>query len=185
MNFSPADLPAQRAKAKCVETIQPHDHFPNAKQVPKHPLVGVLQSFATQAHSDQLWRSCHCQRADFHQATGDSAQQDTQEVGFSAASLPFQLLIVLIDWVSFRVLANYVIWRAVGASVSYLTEDLRSRQLKYSTALSGKETREARWKECIDIVSTGWETFLMSFAFFRFNPLVRLLHKFTSFSEFP
>ncbi|EEB19488.1 endothelin-converting enzyme, putative [Pediculus humanus corporis] len=54
-----------------------------------------------------------------------------------------------------RVLANYVMWRAAGASVSYLSEDLRNRQLQYSTVLSGKESREARWKECIDIVSSG------------------------------
>ena len=46
-------------------------------------------------------------------------------------------------------------WRAAGASVSYLSEDLRNRQLQYSTVLSGKESREARWKECIDIVSSG------------------------------
>lgn len=63
----------------------------------------------------------------------------------------------MVDQVNFflRVLANYVMWRAAGASVSYLTEDLRNRQLQYATALSGKETRESRWKECIDIVSTG------------------------------
>ncbi|XP_024943266.1 neprilysin-2 isoform X2 [Cephus cinctus] len=52
-----------------------------------------------------------------------------------------------------RVQANYVMWRAAGASVSYLTEEIRKRQLAYSTALSGKTEREARWKECVDIVS--------------------------------
>lgn len=44
-------------------------------------------------------------------------------------------------------------WRAAGASVSYLTEELRKRQLEYGTVLSGKTEREARWKECIDITS--------------------------------
>ncbi|XP_031827062.2 M13 family metallopeptidase neprilysin 2 isoform X1 [Nomia melanderi] len=52
-----------------------------------------------------------------------------------------------------RVQANYVMWRAAASSVSYLTEDIRKRQLQYSTALSGRTEREARWKECIDTVS--------------------------------
>lgn len=52
-----------------------------------------------------------------------------------------------------RTLANYVMWRAAGASVSYLTEELRNRQLTYGSILNGKTEREARWKECIDITS--------------------------------
>jgi predicted metalloendopeptidase len=56
---------------------------------------------------------------------------------------------------SCRVLANYVMSRLAGASVNYLNEELRKRQLKFSTALSGKTEQEARWKECIDIVSGG------------------------------
>lgn len=55
----------------------------------------------------------------------------------------------------YRVLANYVMSRVAGASVNYLNDELRNRQLKFSTALSGKTEREARWKECIDIVSGG------------------------------
>ncbi|XP_033323591.2 M13 family metallopeptidase neprilysin 2 isoform X2 [Megalopta genalis] len=52
-----------------------------------------------------------------------------------------------------RVQANYVMWRAAASSVSYLTEEIRKRQLQYSTALSGRTEREPRWKECIDTVS--------------------------------
>ncbi|XP_016921652.1 neprilysin-2 isoform X2 [Apis cerana] len=52
-----------------------------------------------------------------------------------------------------RVQANYVMWRAAASSVSYLTDEIRKRQLQYSTALSGKTEREPRWKECIDTVS--------------------------------
>ncbi|KAK4879936.1 hypothetical protein RN001_008082 [Aquatica leii] len=52
-----------------------------------------------------------------------------------------------------RVLANYILWRAAASSVSYLTEELRNRQLQYSTILSGKTEREARWKECVDIAA--------------------------------
>ncbi|PSN53889.1 Membrane metallo-endopeptidase-like 1 [Blattella germanica] len=54
-----------------------------------------------------------------------------------------------------RVLGNYVMSRVAGASVNYLTEELRNRQLKFSTALSGRTERESRWKECIDIVTGG------------------------------
>ncbi|XP_013133397.1 PREDICTED: membrane metallo-endopeptidase-like 1 [Papilio polytes] len=52
-----------------------------------------------------------------------------------------------------RVQANYVMWRVAGASISYLTEELRRRQLNYVTALSGKTERESRWKECVDTTS--------------------------------
>lgn len=54
-----------------------------------------------------------------------------------------------------RVMANYVMWRAAGASVTYMTEELRNRQLKYHSALTGKTEREPRWKECVDIVAGG------------------------------
>ncbi|XP_048488609.1 neprilysin-2 isoform X1 [Plutella xylostella] len=54
-----------------------------------------------------------------------------------------------------RVQANYVMWRVAGASVSYLTEELRRRQLAYVTALSGKTERESRWKECADTTSVS------------------------------
>nr|CAD7261573.1 unnamed protein product [Timema shepardi] len=54
-----------------------------------------------------------------------------------------------------RVLSNYAMTRVVLSSVSYLTEELRAKQLKYATALTGKTEREARWKECVDIVAGG------------------------------
>lgn len=46
-----------------------------------------------------------------------------------------------------------MIWRAVAASVTYLTEKLRKRQLQYSTELLGVTKREPRWKECVEISS--------------------------------
>ncbi|XP_012288606.1 neprilysin-2 isoform X3 [Orussus abietinus] len=52
-----------------------------------------------------------------------------------------------------RIQANYMMWRATAASISYLTEEVRKRQLAYSTALSGRTERESRWKECVDLVS--------------------------------
>lgn len=54
-----------------------------------------------------------------------------------------------------RVQANYVMWRVAAASVSYLTDNLRRRQLAYVTALSGKTERESRWKECADTTSVS------------------------------
>lgn len=50
-----------------------------------------------------------------------------------------------------RVQANYVMWRAAASSVSYLNEALRKRQQDYSTIVTGRTEREARWKECIDV----------------------------------
>jgi predicted metalloendopeptidase len=52
-----------------------------------------------------------------------------------------------------RTIANYVMWRITGFSSFFLTDELRKRQLQYSTVLSGKQDEEPRWKECIDIVS--------------------------------
>lgn len=54
-----------------------------------------------------------------------------------------------------RTLANYVMWRASSASISYLTEKLRRRQLEYQTALSGQTSRETRWRECVDMVASS------------------------------
>ncbi|XP_066143642.1 neprilysin-2 isoform X1 [Euwallacea fornicatus] len=50
-----------------------------------------------------------------------------------------------------RVQANYVMWRAAASSISYLNDALRKRQLEYTTIVTGRTEREARWKECIDV----------------------------------
>jgi len=52
-----------------------------------------------------------------------------------------------------RTIANYMMWRIHAFSSFFLTEELRKRQLVYSTAVSGKQEQEPRWKECIDITS--------------------------------
>ncbi|XP_055637521.1 neprilysin-2 isoform X1 [Toxorhynchites rutilus septentrionalis] len=52
-----------------------------------------------------------------------------------------------------RTMANYVMWRISGFSSFFLTEKLRKRQLQYTTALSGKQEQEPRWKECVDITA--------------------------------
>ena len=53
-----------------------------------------------------------------------------------------------------RVQANYLMWRAVSSSVSYLNDDTRKRELAYKTFLSGKTEFMPRWYECFDIAST-------------------------------
>ncbi|KAI5692897.1 hypothetical protein M8J75_003309 [Diaphorina citri] len=55
-----------------------------------------------------------------------------------------------------RTMANYVMWRVTAASVSYLTEAIRARQLAYSKAVSGVSEQEARWKECVGRVERGF-----------------------------
>lgn len=57
-----------------------------------------------------------------------------------------------------RTIANYVMWRITGFSSYFLTEQLRKRQLQYSTAISGKQEQEPRWKECIDLASGSLST---------------------------
>ena len=52
-----------------------------------------------------------------------------------------------------RTIANYLMWRISGASVSYLNEAARNLQLKYSAVRSGTSERKPRWKECTDLVS--------------------------------
>ncbi|XP_052866851.1 neprilysin-2 isoform X1 [Anopheles cruzii] len=52
-----------------------------------------------------------------------------------------------------RVMANYVMWRISGFSSIFLTEKLRKRQLQYTTALSGKQEQEPRWKECVELTA--------------------------------
>lgn len=60
-----------------------------------------------------------------------------------------------------RVQANYVMWRVAGASVTYLTDNLRRRQLSYVTALTGKTERESRWKECAETTSVRYDCLLI------------------------
>ncbi|XP_058061824.1 neprilysin-2 isoform X2 [Anopheles bellator] len=54
-----------------------------------------------------------------------------------------------------RVMANYVMWRISGFSSLFLTEKLRKRQLQYTTALSGKQEQEPRWKECVELTASS------------------------------
>lgn len=65
----------------------------------------------------------------------------------------FEDLGILLNKTAKRTIANYMMWRITAFSSFFLTEELRKRQLIYSTSLSGKQEQEPRWKECIDITS--------------------------------
>lgn len=65
----------------------------------------------------------------------------------------FENLGKLLEQTPKRTVANYLMWRVTAFSSFFLTEELRKRQLVYSTAVSGKQEQEPRWKECIDITS--------------------------------
>lgn len=78
---------------------------------------------------------------------------DENEVIVVSVPTFFEGLGKLLNETPKRTIANYVMWRITGFSSFFLTETLRRRQLQYSTAISGKVEQEARWKECIDIVT--------------------------------
>ncbi|KAI4465576.1 zinc metalloprotease family m13 neprilysin-related [Holotrichia oblita] len=48
-----------------------------------------------------------------------------------------------------RVQANYLLWRAVSYSMSYLPDQLRNRRLQYDTVMTGETELVPRWKDCI------------------------------------
>ncbi|KAF5287390.1 hypothetical protein FQA39_LY15928 [Lamprigera yunnana] len=70
---------------------------------------------------------------------------------------PFYLVELenLLQWTSKRVLANYMMWRAVKSSVQFLTEQLRNRRLDYFQTAFGITDRVPRWKECVNVVTKG------------------------------
>ncbi|XP_015110388.2 neprilysin-2-like [Diachasma alloeum] len=49
-----------------------------------------------------------------------------------------------------RVQANYVMWRVVESSLSYMNDEIREREPQWR---GGKTAREPRWKECMDVLS--------------------------------
>ncbi|KAJ8668212.1 hypothetical protein QAD02_009875 [Eretmocerus hayati] len=52
-----------------------------------------------------------------------------------------------------RTLANYALWRIVQSSISYLSNQIRERQLQYNSLLTGRTKRQPRWKECTKTVT--------------------------------
>ena len=55
---------------------------------------------------------------------------------------------------SARVTANYLVWRAVSSSLSYLPRQAELISLRFSTAVSGKTELPARWLKCVSTTSS-------------------------------
>lgn len=66
----------------------------------------------------------------------------------------FESLGKLLEETPKRVIANYMMWRVFSYSSFFLTSELRKRQLVYSTAVTGNQEQEPRWKECIDLTTS-------------------------------
>lgn len=83
----------------------------------------------------------------------ESLSIDENEMIIVSVPSFFEALGPLLEDTPKRTVANYMMWRITVFSSFFLTEELRKRQLVYSTAVSGKQEQEPRWKECIDITS--------------------------------
>ena len=53
-----------------------------------------------------------------------------------------------------RVTANYLMWRAVASSLSYLPHQAELISLRFSKAVSGKTELPARWLKCVSATSS-------------------------------
>ena len=54
-----------------------------------------------------------------------------------------------------RVLANYLLWRAVMSSINTLSLDARDVRLKFYAKVYGRTEHRPRWKDCLqDAMST-------------------------------
>lgn len=103
---------------------------------------------------------------------------DENEIIVVSVPTYFEELGKLLEQTPKRTIANYLMWRLTAFSSFFLTENLRNRQLIYSTALSGKQEQEPRWKECIDITSGRCDSF--------FSILINLFntHKYYKYLNF-
>ena len=52
-----------------------------------------------------------------------------------------------------RVQANYLLWRGANEDTDYVTDEIRNRKMKFTTAVYGQAERSARWNECLDLTS--------------------------------
>lgn len=77
---------------------------------------------------------------------------DSQMISIADAEY-FRKLGTLLENTPKRVIANYLVWRAVDTAVEYLTSKLRHIELKYKSAVNGKTRRDQRWKECVMIIA--------------------------------
>ncbi|KAF2883618.1 hypothetical protein ILUMI_22552 [Ignelater luminosus] len=64
-----------------------------------------------------------------------------------------QDLSTLLKITSKRTITNYLIWRAVHASIPYLTQKLKEKKFPLDNALNGNSAAKTRNKECVDTVA--------------------------------
>ncbi|GLV37796.1 Neprilysin 2 [Carabus blaptoides fortunei] len=54
-----------------------------------------------------------------------------------------------------RIQANYLLWRVVENSVSFLSHVARKYLLQYTRIVSGTTALSSRWRECVSVVNNG------------------------------
>ncbi|XP_055324267.1 neprilysin-2-like [Sitodiplosis mosellana] len=86
-----------------------------------------------------------------------SLSVDENEVIVVSVPSYFESLGQLLQDTPKRTIANYMMWRVIDFSSFFLTDEIRGRQLVYSTVVSGEQEQLARWKECTDITSGNME----------------------------
>ena len=62
---------------------------------------------------------------------------------------------VLLAATPVRVQANYLMWRAAGSSLSYLSSAAQMVRLRFSRAVTGKASLPARWVKCVSTVTSS------------------------------
>lgn len=55
-----------------------------------------------------------------------------------------------------RTIANYFGWRVAYYGSGYMTNAQRQRKIQYLASISGQQTEEPRWKECIGYTSSRY-----------------------------
>lgn len=63
----------------------------------------------------------------------------------------------LIANTSKKVQANYVMWRVIKEIVTYLTQELKDRELIFKHTINGIQESPPRWKECIEETTTMYQ----------------------------
>lgn len=83
----------------------------------------------------------------------NEVQVDSEEVVVVNSPGFLDGLTSLLERTSHRTIANYLIWRITDYAVYYLNNQVRKRQLDFSTVTVGKKEFSVRWKECISMVN--------------------------------
>lgn len=51
----------------------------------------------------------------------------------------------------FRVIVNYLFWRTSMSIADLLNDEIRNRHIQFSQVLSGQQSFEKRWEECVNV----------------------------------